>query len=327
MHARAIVGGNMDIKTYQRLGLHKPFGDNDFFGQVVNEHSNSEIGDAMDVPGDKQYHPCPEAYPDETVPIGKVTSFPHWTTSQVYPRTRRDIWVYTPYQLDPQGDTPALMIFNDGEMYLDVNGPVRATKVLDSLIHSGDIPIAIAIFIMPGRPYEVPIETAYWDEPKAVRQRSIEYDSCTDRYGRFLLEDVLPFVEGHVECKMTKDPKRRIISGVSSGGICAFNVAWHYPKAFGCVLSHCGSFTNIRGGHNFPYLIRSTERKPIRVFLQSGKADANIVSGNWPLANQQMAAALTYVDYDMQFAFGQGGHSLHQGGAIFADSLRWLWRE
>jgi V/A-type H+-transporting ATPase subunit B len=87
----------------------------------------------------------------------------------------------------------------------------------------------------------------------------------------------LPMVEGHIGCSLTEDPAHRTICGISSGGICAFNAAWHRPDAFGRVLSHCGSFTNIRGGHEYPFWVRSTKRKPIRVFLQSGEADADII--------------------------------------------------
>jgi enterochelin esterase family protein len=80
--------------------------------------------------------------------------------------------------------------------------------------------------------------------------------------------------------------------GISSGGICAFTAAWERPDAFSKVLSHVGSFTNIRGGHVYPSVIRKTERKPIRVFLQEGSNDLDNLHGNWPLANQEMAAAL-----------------------------------
>ena len=158
------------------------------------------------------------------------------------------------------------------------------------------------------------------------QQRSFEYDSVTDLYARFLLEDLLPFVEGEIGCALTTDPARRTVCGISSGGICAFTAAWMRPDAFGRVVSHCGSFTAIRGGHNYPFLIRSTERKPIRVWMQSGTADADILFGNWPLANQEMAAALGFAGYDVEFVFGEGGHSLRHGGAVFADALRWLWR-
>jgi enterochelin esterase family protein len=95
---------------------------------------------------------------------------------------------------------------------------------------------------------------------------------------------------------------------------------------FGRVLSHCGSFTAIRGGHNYPYLIRSTPRKDIRIWLQSGAGDADIVTGSWPEANKAMAASLAFAGYDHKFVFGEGAHNLRHGGAVFADGLRWLWR-
>jgi len=123
------------------------------------------------------------------------------------------------------------------------------------------------------------------------------------------------------------DAAGRAICGISSGGICAFTVAWQRPDLFSKVLSHVGSFTNIRGGDVYPGLIRKTERKPIRVFLQDGSKDLDNLHGNWPLANQQMAAALKFVKYDYKFEYGDGGHNGQHGGAILPDSLRWLWRD
>jgi len=126
---------------------------------------------------------------------------------------------------------------------------------------------------------------------------------------------------------LSSAPKDRAVVGISSGGICAFSCAWFAPESFGRVISHCGSFTNIRGGHNYPYLIRSTPRKDIRVFLQSGTNDGTTIFGDWPTANQTMAKALEYAGYDYRFEFGQGGHTLRHGGALFAETLRWLWRD
>jgi enterochelin esterase family protein len=126
---------------------------------------------------------------------------------------------------------------------------------------------------------------------------------------------------------ITKDPDGRAICGHSSGGICAFTVAWQRPDAFRKVVSHCGSFTNIRGGHNYPWMIRQTDNKPIRVFLQSGTNDNDNPRGNWPIANQDMASALKFKKYDYQFVFGEGGHNLKHGGSIFPETLRWLWRD
>lgn len=92
-------------------------------------------------------------------------------------------------------------------------------------------------------------------------------------------------------------------------------------------VSHVGSFTNIRGGHVYPALIRKTEAKPLRVFLQDGENDLDNLHGNWPLANRQMAAALAFAGYDHRFVMGTGAHSGRHGGAIFPDTLRWLWRD
>ena len=147
-----------------------------------------------------------------------------------------------------------------------------------------------------------------------------------------MLEEILPEVERTV--KLRHDPESRAIAGISSGGICAWTVAWEHPEEFSKVLSWVGSFTNIasgttrrEGGHNYEALIRKTPKKPIRVFLQDGANDLDNANGNWPLANQQMAKALEFAKYDYKFIFGQGFHSNLHGRAILPDSLRWLWRD
>jgi enterochelin esterase-like enzyme len=300
----------MDTKTYESLGLHLSLSDVDPT-RVVNGRANREIQNALATPADRQYNPGPEAF--EEAPRGQVASFRDWSGSRIFPDTQRDLWIYTPAGFDPGGAAPALMVFNDGGAYLDRNGPVRAAAVLDVLIHKGEAPPTVAVFVMPGRKADSP------------QQRSIEYDSCTDAYARFLLEDLLPFVEAQIGCALTTDPAWRTTCGISSGGICAFTAAWYRPDAFGRVISHCGSFTAIRGGHNYPFLIRSTPKKPIRVWMQSGENDADILFGSWPMANKEVAAALAFAGYEVKFVFGEGGHNLRHGGAVFADTLRWLW--
>jgi enterochelin esterase family protein len=307
----------MDTETYEALGLHKSMSDEPGGGgREVNGRSNREIQGALSTPGDRQYHPNPEAFPVEGTPRGQVRSHRGWTGARVYLGTTRDLWIYTPPGFDPKGGAPpALTVFQDGGGYLDRNGPVRAAAVFDTLAAAGEMPPTVGVFVMPGAKEGTP------------QQRSIEYDTVSEAYARFLIEDVFPFVETEIGCKLTTDPAWRSICGISSGGICAFTAAWFRPDAFGRVLSHCGSFTAIRGGHNYAYLIRSTPRKPIRVWMQSGAADADIILGSWPQANQAVAASLEFAGYDVKFVFGEGGHSLAHGGAVFADALRWLWRE
>jgi enterochelin esterase family protein len=210
----------------------------------------------------------------EWVPQGIVTKR-SWTSEKIYPGTVRDYWVYVPKQYD--GSQPAnVMVFQDGGGYVDPKGQFRADVVFDNLIHKKEMPVTIGIFINPG------VIPAAREGQKPRQNRSFEYDSLGDQYARFLLEEILPEVSK--EYKLTSEASGRAIGGISSGGICAWTVAWERPDAFGKVLSHVGSFTNIRGGHFYPALIRKTERKPIRVFLQDGSGDLDNVHGSWPLA-------------------------------------------
>jgi len=254
--------------------------------------------------------------PQEGVPRGTVTKA-RWE-SEIFPGTVRDYWVYVPAQYD--APKPAcVMVFQDGGGYVNTNGQSRVPVVFDNLIHKKEMPVTIGIFLNPG---EVPPA-----EPgqKARSNRSFEYDSLGDQYARFLLEEILP--EVGKSFNLTKDPEGRAICGISSGGICAWTVAWERPEAFRKVLSHVGSFTNIRGGHVYPALIRKTEKKPIRIYLQDGSGDLDNLHGNWPLANQEMAAALKFAKYDFHFEFGDGAHNGKHGGAILPESLRWMWRD
>jgi enterochelin esterase family protein len=309
----------MDAETYQKLGLDQR-GPWEVNGRGRYEGLKSMSGDF-----DKDYKPCVEAFPADDVPRGKVTSIKDWQAAERYPGSVRDIRIYTSAGTETGADDLNLMIFNDGIGYLGRNGSVRAANVLDSLRHAGEIPLTLAIFINPGRPVGVPLPQETQEERNAADdQRSIEYDAITPDYGEFLLDEIIPLAEAHTGCRVTGDPSRRLMAGMSSGGICAFTAAWHFPEQFGRVLSLCGSFTNIKGGHNYPWLIRNTERKPIRVFMQSGENDIDGLFGNWPLANQQVASALEFAGYDYRFEFGVGGHTLAHGGALFADALRWL---
>lgn len=308
----------MNVETYVALGLDRAP------PAQVNGRSNLDIVPSLEHAGDAVYHPCSEAFPDPDVPTGAVAKHADWDGSQIYPNTQRTLYVYLPANLDRTREAQ-LIVFNDGFGYLSRRGPVRAAQVLDTLHARGDIEPTVAVFVNPGRPNDATQARAEPAPDLALSQRSLEYDSLTPEYGRFLLDEVLPFVVREHRFAISEDPDRRMVCGISSGGICAFTVAWHYPDRFRRVLSHCGSFTNIRGGHNYPYLIRTTPRKPLRVFLQSGSNDAETLYGDWPLANQTLANALKYAGYEYRFEFGVGGHSLRHGGAMFADSLRWLW--
>jgi enterochelin esterase family protein len=259
------------------------------------------------------YKVHPDSLEQPGVPKGKLTQQSKWS-SKIFDGTTRDWWVYVPAQY--RDEQPAcVMVFQDGAGYKDF-----VPTVFDNLIARHEMPVTVGVFINPGT-FE-----------GGRSNRSFEYDTLSDQYARFLLEEILPEVEKTI--KLRHDPESRAIAGISSGGICSWTVAWERPDAFGKVLSWVGSFTNIAsgpslraGGHNYEALIRKGPKKPIRAFLQDGANDLDNNNGNWPLANQQMAKALAFRGYDYQFVFGQGFHSNRHGRAILPDSLRWLWRD
>lgn len=252
------------------------------------------------------------------VPKGKVTHF-EFSDSKVFPGTKRRIHLYIPALYDAKKET-AVMVFQDGHAYVNPKGDFRVTTVFDNLIADGDMPPVIGIFIDPGHKGDSKPEA-----PWKNNNRSFEYDTLSADYATFLIDEILPLVAK--DYNLTKDPEMRAICGTSSGGICAWTVAWERPDAFRKVASSIGSFTNIRGGDAYPGMIRKTEKKPIRGFFQEGINDLDNEHGSWPLGNMQMEAALKFKGYDHRYIWGHGAHSGKQMGAIFPDAMRWLWRK
>jgi enterochelin esterase-like enzyme len=264
----------------------------------------------------------PDSLPQAGVPKGRLEG-PMLFKSKVFAGTVREYWLFVPAQYTP--DKPAcVLVFQDGQRATNPKGQLRVPQVMENLIAKKEMPVTIGIFISPGQRGEV-MQYAQGNNPN---NRSVEYDSLGDKYSRFLLEDMLPEVA--TKYNLTKDPNGRCIGGTSSGAICAFNVAWERPDAFRKVVSLIGSFTNIRGGHVFPELVRKAEAKPIRVFLQDGSNDnrrPNDLKRDWFLQNQAMVEAFKEKKYDLKYVFTDGTHSDQHGGTMLPEALKWLWRD
>ncbi|HXD76973.1 MAG TPA: SMP-30/gluconolactonase/LRE family protein [Puia sp.] len=238
--------------------------------------------------------------------------------STIFPGTRRDYWIYVPVEYRP--DRPACVYVNqDGIQW-------KAPTVFDNLIHSGEMPVTIGIFVTPGR---VPAA----DTSLAIDRfnRSFEYDGLGDAYARFLLTEILPDAERHRTADgraihLSENGNDRAIGGSSSGAIAAFTAAWERPDAFSRVFSAIGTYVGLRGGDRYAVLIRKTEPKAIRIFLQDGSNDLNIYGGDWWMANQTMERALTYAGYEVRHEYGEGGHNGKMGEALFPEAMRWLWK-
>ena len=256
--------------------------------------------------------PGPDSEAQPGTPVGEVIKG-EFAASRVYPGTWREYWVYIPAQLDRSRPAP-VMVFQDGLQY---NAPV----VFDNLIYRREIPPMVGVFVMHGR-----VKALSADALDRMN-RSVEYDSVSGEYARFLVDELLPHVSQTHGVSLSSDPNDRAIAGNSSGAIAAFAAAWQRPDAFRRVFSAIGTYVGLRGGNEFPVLIRKTEPKPIRVFLQDGSNDLNNYTGSWWIANQDMLAALEYAGYDVRHAWGEGAHNSRHATAVFPEALRWLWRD
>ena len=266
------------------------------------------------IPGPYKLGPDSEVQPG--VPQGHEEKLP-LPTSRIFPGAEHEAWVYVPAQYDA-AKPACVMVFQDGGGYVNRQGGWRVPVVFDNLIAKKEMPVTIGIFINPG---VVPAAN-----PNALPRynRSFEYDGLGDAYARFLLEEVFPEVKK--KWAISDDPNDHAIGGASSGAICAFTAAWERPDAFGRVFSTIGTYVGLRGGNDYPTLVRKTEPKPIRIFLQDGRNDLNIYGGDWWMANQEMERALVFAGYDVNHAWGEGAHDGGLGGQIMPEALRWLWR-
>ena len=278
---------------------------------------------------DSAYSIGPDSLPRDGVAKGDVRG-PFTLPSQAYPGTQHTYWVYVPAQYDPARPA-SLMIFNDGQAYKNMDGDLRAPNVLDNLIHRREIPVMLAVFINPGRTPEQPEPTPQeWGD--RTTNRPTEYNALDDKYARVIVDELMPAL--YKEFNLSRDPEQHGIGGASSGAIAAFTVAWHRPDRFRKVLSMIGSYVNLRGGHAYADIVRSSEKKPLRVYLQDGRNDNRGLRDNkydetrdWFLQNVRLMRALSEKGYDLNYTWGIGRHGQKQAGAIMPDMLRWLWRD
>ena len=303
------------------------------FYYLVN---GTKFGGKLDVPAFG-----PLSYLQPGVPSGTLSDkIIH--TSKIYDAMKSEYWIYVPAQYKPEIPA-AVMVFQDGQSYTDRNGNNPALNVIDNLIAQKKIPVMICIFISPGDITDSPGTPSYnfakaysekWHRTLKDSMRSTLYDTVSDRYVRFLRDEILPEVAA--QYNLRKDPYSRAITGLSSGGICAFNAAWQMPDQFSRVISWIGSYASIQwkedpavpdGGQDYPDKVLREPKRNIRAWLQDGSEDLDLRYGNWPLANLRMANALKAQEYDLHFSFGKGTHNSAHGAAEFPAEMIWLWRD
>jgi enterochelin esterase-like enzyme len=311
----------MRIKAILVVGIALSTGMNAAFAQAPQPKPNP----------DSQYRLGPDSFPQDGVPKGEIRG-PLVIKSNVYPGTQHTYWVYVPAQYDPKIPA-ALMIYQDGQAFMDPNADIRAQNVMDNLIYRREIPVMIGVFINPGRTPEQtePSPKAGWGD--GFTNRGPEYNTPDDKYARVITEELMPALQK--DYNISSDPDQHGIGGSSSGAIAAFMVAWERPNAFRKVLSNVGSFVDLHGGYVYPERVLASKKKPIRVFLCDGRNDNRGMNRDgtynqkrdWFYQNVRLKDALTKKGYDVNYAWGMNNHGQKYGGAIFPEMMRWLWRD
>lgn len=238
--------------------------------------------------------------------------------SSIYPGTVHTFQIYIPDQYNGK---------KEAALYVGLDGVLcRAPQVMDSLIAAGKMPCTIGVFLQPGVIRD--------DEGTVLRyNRCYEFDSTTGLFARFLETELLPAVEKMKTprgkaIRLSHQPQDRMIFGLSSGGIAAFNAAWHRPDMFGKVFTGVGTFVAMRGGNDLQALVRKTEPQPLRIFIQDGSNDAwNPLFGHWYEGNQMLASALEFAGYDVQMDWSDGGHNVTRSTEIFPQVMEWMWHD
>ena len=269
---------------------------------------------------EESYPRDPASKVQSGVPVGKLSKFT-FAESKIFPGTERDCWVYVPAQYD-DAKPACLMVFQDGGGFIRQPGKEGyVPMVFDNLIAAGEMPVTIGLFINPGvvPPKEKDAQPRF--------NRSLEYDGMGPDYAQFLIDEVMPKLEGELGLNISNNPDDRAICGASSGAIAAFTVAWERPDEFRRVYSMIGTYVGLRGGDEYPTLVRKTEPKPLRIFLQDGENDLNIYCGDWWMANQMMQRALEFSGYEHTYRWAKGAHNRNHGNAILPEALRWLWKD
>jgi iron(III)-enterobactin esterase len=275
------------------------------------------------------YADAPELKVKEGVPVGTVHEFTmNSEDSKIYPGLngpyRRKVSVYVPKQYVAGKAAPFMVI-------QDAMTSKFLPTILDNMIHDKRLPAMVAIFIASG------------GGDGRGSERGLEYDTVSDKYATFIETEVLPKITKDYGVTFTKDPEGRAAMGGSSGGACAFTMAWFRPDLYRRVLAYSGTFVNQQSPVNpdsphgaweyHEHLIPQSDRKPLRIWLEVGENDngANREEAslhNWVMANDRMAAALKAKGYHYHYVFARGAR--HVDGKVvrqtLPEALAWLWR-
>ncbi len=242
---------------------------------------------------------------------------------QVVPYKRR-VSVYVPSQY-VQG-TPAPFFVSQDSMASNI-----IPTILDNMIADKRLPVMVAIMIDSG------------GGDAQGSERGLEYDTCSGKYAEFIETEVLPKITNDYHVTFTKNPDGRMTMGGSSGGACAFSMAWYHPDLYHRVLSYSGTFVNQQSPYTpasphgaweyHDQFIPKSKRKPLRIWLECGEFDLRYKDPestyhNWVMSNDRMAKVLKDKKYPYQYWLAKSAYHVDGRvvGQTLPQALEWVWR-
>ena len=214
-----------------------------------------------------------------------------------------------------------------GDAAPDGNPPTKALMppMLDSLIYEKRIPPIVAVLVAPG----------------PGGQRTIEYDTVSDRYTNFVETELLPRIAKDYQVAFTSDPEGRATFGMSSGAAAALTMAWLHPNLYRRVISYSETFVALQRNATAPNgawdfhqtFIPQSERKPLRIWTHVSENDLGATSSaegmrNWVIANNRMSEVLKAKAYPYQFVFSEAAGHVDQRVQLqtMAEAFEWVWK-
>ena len=248
---------------------------------------------------------------------------------------QRQVAVYVPAGYVANTPSPFIVV-QDERWFVPEDAPAAADGkprtdlpfmpvMLDNLIHEKRIPPIAAVLLSPG----------------PGGQRTIEYDTVSDRYVNFVETEVLPRITRDHQVAFTTDPEGRAAFGESSGAAAALAMAWLHPNLYRRVISYSGTFVALQRNATAPNgawdfhqtFIPNSERKPLRIWLHVSENDLGATSPveqmrNWVIANTRMAEALRKKGYAYQFVFSEASGHVDRRVQLqtMPEAFEWVWK-
>ena len=232
----------------------------------------------------------------------------------------RDVLVYLPPGYEASTDPCPVLYLHDGQNLFDpktahVTGQHwRVGETTEALVTAGEIPPLIVVGVANTGASRIHEYTPTKDARLG--------GGLADRYGRFLVEELKPFIDATYRTR--PDAEATGLGGSSLGGLVSLHLGLAYPHVFGrlAVLSPSVWWdrrvilSTVR---------RTRPRPPLRIWVDMGTAEGRRALDDARMLKAALVGAGWRVGRDLHYAEYEGGtHSEAAWSARFGTVLRWL---